>query len=104
MPPKKPAATGADGAAPPKPAENPAAKVKTKEKLRAARPVPAAPVEPVPAAPVEPVPTAPPAADAASVTPPRRVGGGLIAAGVGSAALVAALLFATRGKRNDWSK
>ena len=96
MPPKKPAATGADGAAPPKPAENPAAKVKTKEKLRAARPVPAAPVEPVP--------TAPPAADAASVTPPRRVGGGLIAAGVGSAALVAALLFATRGKRNDWSK
>ncbi|MGL4541502.1 MAG: hypothetical protein ACRCUI_03210, partial [Polymorphobacter sp.] len=34
----------------------------------------------------------------------RRAGGGWLAVGVGSAALVAALLFATRDKRNDWSK
>lgn len=43
-------------------------------------------------------------ATAPAGSPPRRIGGGWLAVGVGSAAIVAALLFATRGKRNDWSK
>jgi len=45
-----------------------------------------------------------PAVPAADTVAQRRIGGGWLAVGVGSAALVAALLFATRGKRNDWSK
>jgi len=63
---------------------------------------PATAATPAPATPAAtPEPVATPAPDAAAQ---RRIGGGWLAVGVGSAALVAALLFATRGKRNDWSK
>ena len=96
MPPKAPA----DGvsAAPPKRARKavtPASAAKVKSK-----PVAATMPKPKPA----PKPAAVPAAPAADTAAQRRIGGGWLAVGVGSAALVAALLFATRGKRNDWSK
>jgi hypothetical protein len=67
---------------------------KAAAKSSAATPVPAAPA-------TTPEAAATPAAEAGAQ---RRIGGGWLAVGVGSAALVAALLFATRGKRNDWSK
>lgn len=105
MPPKAPA-DGASAVAPKRtrkaaaPASNAKATAKPAAKPAAARtakpksaPKPAAP-KPAAAAPA-------PTTDA---TAQRRIGGGWLAVGVGSAALVAALLFATRGKRNDWSK
>jgi hypothetical protein len=100
MPPKAPA--DGVGAAKPKrtrKAATPASKAKATAKA-AAKPAAAKTAKTNPA----PKPAAAPPVPAADATAQRRVGGGWLAVGVGSAALVAALLFATRGKRNDWSK
>ena len=100
MPPKAPA--DGVGAATPKrtrKAATPASKAKATAKA-AAKPAAAKTAKTNPA----PKPAAAPPVPAADATAQRRVGGGWLAVGVGSAALVAALLFATRGKRNDWSK
>lgn len=94
MPPRKPTATGSDAAAAPKHARPSAAKsASARAKANA--------VAGVDVPPTLPAAVTVPAVPASS---PRRAGGGLIAAGIGSAALVAALLFVTRGKRKDWSK
>ncbi len=99
MPPKAPA-DGVSAGAPKRTrkAAAPASKAKAATKA-AAKPAAAKPAKPKPAP-----KAAAPAAPAAEASAQRRIGGGWLAVGVGSAALVAALLFATRGKRNDWSK
>jgi uncharacterized membrane protein len=98
MPPKAPA-DGTSAVAPKRTrkAAAPASKAKATTKP-AAKPAVARTAKPKPA----PKPAA--VAPTVDATAQRRIGGGWLAVGVGSAALVAALLFATRGKRNDWSK
>jgi hypothetical protein len=100
MPPKAPA-DGVSAATPKRmrKAATPASSAKATTKA-AAKSAAAKTVKPKPA----PKPAAVRAAPAADTATQRRIGGGWLAVGVGSAALVAALLFATRGKRNDWSK
>ena len=100
MPPKAPA-DGASAVAPKRTrkAAAPTSKAKATAKP-AAKPAAARTAKPKPA----PKPAAVAPAPTTDATAQRRIGGGWLAVGVGSAALVAALLFATRGKRNDWSK
>ncbi|TFU06422.1 hypothetical protein EUV02_05380 [Polymorphobacter arshaanensis] len=100
MPPKAPA-DGVSAVAPKRTrkAAAPASKAKATTKP-AAKPAATKSAKPKPT----PKPAAAAPAPATDATAQRRIGGGWLAVGVGSAALVAALLFATRGKRNDWSK
>lgn len=105
---KPPADTA--NAKPRKPARKPAAK-SAATAPKAAKPAPKASKPAAKRAPkaaskaVAPKPVAAPQVDSGTEAGTlRRPGGGWLAVGVGSAALVAALLFATRAKRNDWSK